>query len=206
MPASTSERRRTRRSAWPALLLAASLLMSGIAMAGDDAPGSTLRASISTALVRPDGARLVPYRWEREPEVVALYFGADWCGPCHAFVPTLREVRDALRAAGADTEVVYVSLDTSESEMRRYMRLQSMPWPAIDPRRLRGLPALRALGGLAPPNLVLLDRDGRVLATGWQGRRYAGLQPVLEAWLRASALPHPPADSISALSSDNPLP
>ncbi|MGO1540209.1 MAG: thioredoxin-like domain-containing protein [Luteimonas sp.] len=150
---------------------------------GEAAPD--LRESIGDHLVRPEGARFVPLRWDREPEIVALYFGADWCAPCHAFVPTLREVRDALRLAGASTEVVYVSLDAAESDMRRYMRLQQMPWPAIDHRRLRALPAIRALGGAAPPNLVLIGRDGRVLASGWQGRRRLGLEPVLEAWVDA---------------------
>lgn len=164
------------------------VLVSLATVAGDvSSPEPGLRDGIARHLVRPEGARFVPFRWEREPEIVALYFGADWCGPCHAFVPTLREVRDALRAAGADTEVVYVSLDTSEADMRRYMRLQDMPWPAIDHRRLRALPAIRALGGMAPPNLVLVDRDGRVLASGWDGRRYTGLQPVLDTWMQRSA-------------------
>lgn len=159
------------------------------AMAENLALDSSLRTAISEHLVHPDGARFIAYRWEREPEIVALYFGANWCGPCHAFVPTLREVRDALRNAGADTEVVYVSLDESEADMRRYMRRQAMPWPAIDHRRLRGLPVIRALGGPAPPNLVLVDSEGRVLATGWDGRHYRGLQPVLEAWMQAAATP-----------------
>ena len=49
--------------------------------------------------VRPEGAGFVRERWTREPDIVALYFGAGWCGPCHAFVPVLRRTRDALREA-----------------------------------------------------------------------------------------------------------
>ena len=93
-------------------------------------------------------------------------------------------MRDALREAGADTEVVYVSLDESESALRRYMHAQDMPWPVLDPRRAARMPALQALAGLAPPNLVLIDADGTVLANGWQGRRYEGLQPVLKEWMK----------------------
>ena len=178
--------------------LAALMLLPAAAQAGDPAPPDpSLRPAIADALVRPDGARFVPDRWHHEPAIVALYFGADWCAPCHAFVPTLREVRDTLRAAGADTEVVYVSLDARESDMRRYMRLQAMPWPAIDHRRLRALPAIRALGGMAPPNLVLVDRDGRVRASAWRGRQRTGLQAVLQQWTehvapaQAHATPEP---------------
>ena len=99
--------------------------------------------------------------------------------------------------------MVYVSLDARESDMRRYMRLQAMPWPAIDHRRLRALPAVRALGGMAPPNLVLVDRDGRVLASAWRGRQRTGLQAVLQQWtehvapaqVRATPDPSLPADA-----------
>lgn len=164
----------------------------------DDAlpcPGPSLRASIGGALVHLRDTQLASYHWPREPAIIALYYGADWCGPCHAFVPTLREVRDALRAAGADTEVVFVSLDTTEADMRRYMRLQQMPWPAIAHQRLRTLPSVRALGGAAPPNLVLIDRQGRVLASAWSGRRYTGLQPVLDAWLQAVQMPEAAAQA-----------
>ncbi|MCD9031872.1 redoxin domain-containing protein [Luteimonas sp. Y-2-2-4F] len=164
------------------------------ARANDPAPAPPgLREAVAGALVRPQGPRFAAYRWPREPEIVALYYGADWCAPCHAFVPELRAVHDALRAAGADTEVVYVSLDASEREMHRYMARQAMPWPAIDHRRVERMPGLRALGGMAPPNLVLLDRDGTVLASGWAGRRYEGLAPVLRAWVeRAGAQAVPP--------------
>lgn len=182
----TASRRRRHRLTWLSLVL----LPLSLAEAGERAPADpSLRAGIASALVRADGAHFVPYHWTNEPQIVALYFGADWCGPCHAFVPTLREVRGALQAAGAETEVVYVSLDTSASEMRRYMRRQSMPWPAIDHRRLRQLPAIRALGGMAPPNLVLIDREGRVLASAWDGRRYIGLQAVLQRWRDAFQTP-----------------
>ncbi|MEZ0472806.1 thioredoxin-like domain-containing protein [Luteimonas salinilitoris] len=185
-------------------LVLTALLLVGTAVAGiAHAQNPALRASVANALVVPDEERFEAYRWPREPRVIALYFGADWCTPCHAFMPELKQVYAALRSAGADTEVVYVSLDTSEREMRRYMRRQSMPWPAIDYRRLKALPAIRALGGPAPPNLVLIDRDGTVIASGWHGRRYAGLQPVLTAWVRAlsdagSPAPAPTPESAPA--------
>jgi len=173
----------------PALMLSACLSSAS----GQERPAEPrLRDTISGALVRPDGAALRPFRWEREPDVIALYFGASWCAPCHAFQPVLREVRAALLEAGASTEVVFVGLDASASQTRRYMRQQRMPWPAIDPRRLRTLADIRALGGPAPPSLVLIGRDGRVLASAWEGRRYLGLQPVLERWRQAVAPAHQP--------------
>lgn len=170
-----------RRTWWRRWLIATCWVWSLSTTIAAAADGG-LRESIAGALVRPEAQRFVAYRWEREPDVIALYFGANWCGPCHAFVPELKRIHATLKQAGADTEVVYVSLDESEREMRRYMRLQCMPWPAIDYRRLPAMPAIRALGGIASPNLVLVDREGNVLASGWQGRRYTGLTPVLKSW------------------------
>jgi len=148
-----------------------------------------LRSLINTALVCPEGARLRACPWENEPEIIALYFGAHWCAPCHAFTPKLRQIRQHLRDAGINTEVVYVSQDSSDADMRRYMRQSTMPWPGISPRRLRTLAAVQALAGAAPPNLVLIDRDGQVIANGWEGRRYLGLQSVLQQWLDYFSLP-----------------
>lgn len=103
-------------------MLACAVLPAAPTVAAD------LHAQVSASLMRPEQRSLRPMQWSPPPKLVALYFGADWCAPCHAFVPTLRSVRDALRQAGADTEVVYVSLDESESALRRYMHAQDMPW------------------------------------------------------------------------------
>ncbi|HDS1213686.1 TPA: redoxin domain-containing protein [Stenotrophomonas maltophilia] len=167
-----------RSEALRALLLACAVLLAAPAMAAD------LHAQVAASLMRPEQRSLRPMQWSPPPKLVALYFGADWCAPCHAFVPTLRSVRDMLREAGADTEVVYISLDESEAALRRYMHAQDMPWPVLDPRRAARMPALQALAGLAPPNLVLINADGTVLANGWQGRRYEGLQAVLKEWTK----------------------
>ena len=174
---------RSNPRAWTAAGQAA-LAASLLALAGAaESSGKDLRHQIEQNLVVPNEARSVPHQWERPPSLIALYFGASWCGPCHAFTPELIQIRDALRGGGADTEVVYVSSDESELEMRRYMREAGMPWPAIDHRKLQSLPAIRSLGGMAPPNLVLVSGDGEMIANGWQGRRYEGLQPVLQTWL-----------------------
>lgn len=188
MPASVTRSERSRVGGLGRLLGTALALLPALAAAQD--AGADLRASIGNGLVVPTEQRLVGYRWDREPGIIALYFGADWCGPCHAFIPELKRIRATLKQAGADTEVVYVSLDTSEREMHRYMRRQQMPWPALDYRKLHNMPAVKRLAGPAPPNLMLIGRDGQVIASGWQEHRYIGLKPVLDAWLKAVSGPH----------------
>lgn len=147
-------------------------------------PVETVRHALEDALVRPTTHRFVPYRWSSEPEIIALYFGADWCAPCHEFVPKLRSVYAQLRASGASTEVVFVSLDRSEKEMLRYMQRQQMPWPSVDYRRLRSMPSIHQLAGKGPPNLVLIDRAGYMVASAWAGDNYEGPTDVLKIWLQ----------------------
>ena len=166
--------------------------MGPLAGAGEITPAPGLRAELATALVRVADGRFRSYRWEREPEVVAVYFGAGWCAPCHAFVPRLRTVYQELRRLGVDTEVVFVSLDRSERAMLRYMEAQEMPWPAVDRRRLASLPHLRRLAGEASPNLVLVARDGRVLAGSWRDGEYEGTEAVLDRWIQQGRAGDPP--------------
>jgi thioredoxin 1 len=47
-----------------------------------------------------------------------IYFGAAWCGPCHAFGPLLREVAP---------QVEYVDLDTDTEDAAQQYRVLSVP-------------------------------------------------------------------------------
>lgn len=169
-------------------LLACALLAPALGARGAPAasPGERvdgLPQRIAGWLLRPDARGVLePMRWERPPALLAIFFGAHTCGPCRAFTPTLVGVRNALRAAGADTEVVYAALDDRAADIRRTALDTGMPWPALDVRRAGIDPAMRRLAGLATPNLVLVDSGGAVLASAWEGRRYPGLEPVLRRW------------------------
>lgn len=177
---------------WIRQALVFSAVLAASLPARTEEPDEGVRGEVTRHLVRLEDNRLVPHRWDGEPEILALYFGAGWCAPCHALQPRLREVYDLLKSRRASTELVFVSLDRSDREMTRYMTAHAMPWPALDRRRLPMLPALRLLAGKAPPNLVLLDRDGRILAQAWDGDDYIGPTPVLKRWL-AHFDPTPPA-------------
>ncbi|OAM90449.1 hypothetical protein AW736_07905 [Termitidicoccus mucosus] len=159
------------------------MLFCSVCVWGSTPKTSGARTELRRALVCTTESRFIPYRWAKEPDVVAVYYGADWCAPCHEFVPKLKAVYEELRRHGANTEVVFVSLDYSKRAMLRYMQQQQMPWPAVDYRRLPSLPALRRLAGEGPPNLVLIDREGRILASAWQEKIYLGTSAVLRSWI-----------------------
>jgi thiol-disulfide isomerase/thioredoxin len=180
-------------------LMIGTLLLSTLALPAPAQQGPQLRQQIAATLVRPGPGYMQAFHWQHVPDIIVLYFGADWCSACHRLTPELLRVRNALRAAGADTEVVFVSQDHSEAQLRRYMHAQAMPWPALDYHRIEHIQALRRLAGMAPPNLVLLGGNGQVLANGWDGRRYRGTAAVMHCWLQVAA-PHPTNQLLAASS------
>jgi len=60
---------------------------------------------------------------------VAFYFSAHWCPPCKGFTPVLAEKYKALKEAGKDFEIVFVSSDHNENAFKSYFA--EMPWLAL---------------------------------------------------------------------------
>ncbi|WP_176473095.1 thioredoxin-like domain-containing protein [Sphingomonas lenta] len=152
-------------------LLAIPLALAGPARA-EPVPGDRF---VRLERGRPRTAALPP-----DTRVVALYYGASWCGPCRAFAPELVAAYPALRARRV--EVVFVSDDATCRAALDYARASRMPWlllPCDDGHRTR----LRRLGAAALPGLLALDRDGRVLTSSWDARGTSSPRRTLRALL-----------------------
>ncbi|KAH7730649.1 Protein R05H5.3 [Aphelenchoides avenae] len=61
-------------------------------------------------------------------KVVALYFSAGWCPPCRAFTPKLKRFYDKLKAQNKNLEVVFVSRDREEEDLKEYYEDHHGPW------------------------------------------------------------------------------
>lgn len=164
------------------LLAATSLLLSASVPAAEPPGADALRGH----LLRAGENGLVPVPEAEDAalgkrRLVALYFSADWCPPCHVFTPKLVNFYRAVRERHPEFEVVFVSRDNSDAEMLRYLRTSGMPFPAVRFTDLLGFaPALANVGGEALPSMVLLDaRTGRVLADPYHGGIYLGPEKVL---------------------------
>ena len=48
-------------------------------------------------------------------KTIGLYFSAHWCPPCKAFTPKLVETFGAVKAAGKQFEMIFISSDRSAS-------------------------------------------------------------------------------------------
>ena len=96
---------------------------------------------------------------------VGLYFGAQWCDPCRAFLPRLVDFYTRLRLDGRNVEILFVSNDAHNNDFKDYY-VYNMPWLAIpfdeDMRRFK---LAEKLGVSKVPSLVFLDGNGHVLTT-----------------------------------------
>lgn len=94
-----------------------------------------------------------------EAERVALYFSADFCKPCHEFLPLLKDFYDEVNDDGKKLEVIFVSLDKSKEEQEKYHK-QMGNWPKIayanEDVRL-GLKAKYSVEKI--PSIIVLDND-----------------------------------------------
>jgi len=112
-------------------------------------------------------------------KLIALYFSAQWCGPCRKFTPQLVDFYNQVAREHPEFDIVFVSFDRSPSGMETYMRDTQMPWPAIDFAKLPGKEALKKYAGGSIPCLVLLDDSGKVISDTYAGKKYLGPEKVL---------------------------
>jgi nucleoredoxin len=98
---------------------------------------------------------------------IGLYFSAHWCPPCRAFTPSLVKFRD--ENADKDFEIVFVSLDKTQSEKNKYIKEMDMKWltiPGASSKTADSLAQQFEISGI--PALIILAPDGSVVTS--QGR------------------------------------
>jgi thiol-disulfide isomerase/thioredoxin len=105
---------------------------------------------------------------------LAIYYSAQWCGPCRRFTPKLVNFYRKQKALHPDFEIILVSSDRDEAAMLKYMKDYNMPWPAMLESANRSHPwnKFNSRGGI--PCLVVLDHNGKVVADTNVKGKYLG--------------------------------
>lgn len=91
-------------------------------------------------------------------KVVLLDFWATWCGPCMEELPKLLELYATHRDQGF--EIVGVSLDTSERDLRAVLADRGVTWPIAFSGKTWDNPLAQVYRVYQIPTTYLLDRDG----------------------------------------------
>jgi nucleoredoxin len=112
-------------------------------------------------------------------KIYGLYFSAHWCLPCRKFTPQLVEYYNRIARDHPEFEIIFISADRSADAMAGYMRDTGMPWAAVDYAKVPSLTALNKYAGNGIPDLVIIDRAGKVLADSYVNGSYVGPAKVL---------------------------
>ncbi|KAK6738591.1 hypothetical protein RB195_020604 [Necator americanus] len=118
-------------------------------------------------------------------KVVGLYFSAHWCPPCRQFTPVLKDFYGELED-GEEFEIVFVSFDRSESDLKEYMEECHGDWYCIPfgSPQIQELATKYSVSGI--PALVIIKADGtEVTKNGRNDVQSKAPRAALSAWKAA---------------------
>ena len=106
-------------------------------------------------------------------KLVLLNFCAKWCGFCESEIPHIKEAYEQYHKDGFD--VIGVSLDESEAELREFIQEHDIPWLQIFDGKGWESELARYFGINSVPSQWLIDRDGKILSVEIRGERLGQL-------------------------------
>jgi thiol-disulfide isomerase/thioredoxin len=95
---------------------------------------------------------------------VLVDFWASWCPPCRDEMPKLVELYKQYKAK--DFEIVGISLDKTNEDWVNGIKNLNITWPQISDLKFWDSELAAVYGISSIPHLMLLDKDGKILARG----------------------------------------
>lgn len=106
-------------------------------------------------------------------KMVLLNFCAKWCGFCAPEMPHIKEAYAQYHKDGFD--VIGVSLDENEVELREFIEEHNIPWLQIFDGKGWESELARYFGINSVPSQWLIDRDGKILSVSTRGEQLGQL-------------------------------
>ena len=106
-------------------------------------------------------------------KMVLLNFCAKWCGFCAPEMPYIKEAYEHYHKHGFD--VIGMSLDESEAELREFIEAHNIPWLQIFDGKGWDSELARYFGIKSVPSQWLIDRDGKIISVETRGEQLGQL-------------------------------
>ncbi len=129
-------------------------------------PGSPF---IDLTLNDMEGKPRLLSEWCGKGNYVLVDFWASWCGPCRQEMPNV--VESYVKYHGKGYEIVGVSFDSKADAWKSAVKQMGMDWPQLSDLKGWQSVASDAYGIMAIPSNVLLDGEGRIVASNLRGTR-----------------------------------
>lgn len=106
-----------------------------------------------------------------------LFFYSSTCDHCHAEMPPLNALHERFSRKGLN--IIGIAIDDDEELFRNNIAERSLKFPCYSELRAWGSPAAKALAVKATPWLIVLDREGRIVAKPANSTELEELLPKL---------------------------
>ena len=113
--------------------------------------------------------------WCGRGNFVFVDFWASWCAPCREEMPNVVEAYKRYHGK-KNFEIVGISLDNKDSAWKNAIKQLGMTWPQLSDLGGWKSEAAKAYGVMSIPSNVLLNPEGKIIATDLRGEE---LQQVL---------------------------
>jgi peroxiredoxin len=95
-------------------------------------------------------------------KVLLVAYWSTWCNTCTQDLPALRALYDQYNSKGF--EIVGVNIDVTADPVEPFLRQNKVSWPQVfQPGGIESEPAA-TFGVIVPPLMILVDRQGKVVA------------------------------------------
>ncbi|TVR39724.1 MAG: TlpA family protein disulfide reductase [Cryomorphaceae bacterium] len=101
-------------------------------------------------------------------KVVLIDFWASWCKPCRVENPKVVKMYNEMKDKGF--EIYGVSLDRDKDKWVEAIQQDGLTWPQVSDLQFWNSAAAKLYNVSSIPHTVLIDRDGKIVASGLRGR------------------------------------
>ena len=100
-------------------------------------------------------------------KVVLIDFWASWCAPCRKELPNVKRAYEKYKSKGF--EILGVSLDKDRNAWLEAVSKEGLTWPQVSDLKQWQSEACQIYAIQSIPYTVLIDKDGKILATELRG-------------------------------------